>query len=84
MGKEPVLEPDSKTKLDWSDIADRALWTALEAGVALISTAVIADVVANQPVIIESGVWWAALATGLAAGVAMIKSIVVQKRNNGN
>jgi len=61
--------------MNWSDIVNRAGWTAIQAAVGI----VVAAFAAGQPV--NSSLVWKAVAIGVAAGVSVVKNIIVQKRS---
>lgn len=61
--------------MNWSDIVNRAVWTAIQASIGI----VVAAILANQPV--DKSLVWKAVAVGVAAGVSVVKNIFVQKRS---
>lgn len=61
--------------MNWKDITNRAVWTAIQAAVGII----VAAFASGQPV--NSSLVWKAVAIGVAAAVSVVKNIVVQKRS---
>ena len=60
--------------MNWHDIAERSIWTAVQAAAGIISATLLAGNAVTVPVL------YTALAVAIAAGISVVKNVVVQKR----
>ena len=70
-------------KLNWKDILNRAWWTAAQAATGVVTTYATAALATGNPIKIDWNVFILAGVSGVAAGVSLIKNVVVQKRDCG-
>ena len=70
------------SKLDWKDILNRAWWTAAQAATGVVTTYITATLAAGNSITVDWNVLILAAVSGVAAGVSVIKNVIVQKRSS--